>query len=91
MRPPTRNTRSTRVYTDPDTVPTDQDLLEDADANQQAQDATLTKKGALPSGKIKKSRHRMTNQQLDRLEALYQKSTHPSRQAKQELGDEVGM
>ncbi|KAI0079620.1 hypothetical protein K474DRAFT_1705526 [Panus rudis PR-1116 ss-1] len=40
---------------------------------------------------VKKSRHRMTNVQLQQLEALYQKSTHPSREEKQALGNGHGM
>ena len=39
----------------------------------------------------KKSRHRMTDLQLERLEALYQYATHPTRQEKESLGKEVGM
>ena len=39
----------------------------------------------------KKSRHRMTDLQLERLEALYQLDTHPTREQKQALGEEVGM
>ena len=39
----------------------------------------------------KKPRHRMTNRQLEHLEALYQKATHPSRQDKEALATKVGM
>ncbi|KAK7695292.1 hypothetical protein QCA50_002482 [Cerrena zonata] len=39
----------------------------------------------------KKSRHRMTDLQLERLETLYQYATHPTRQEKEDLGHEVGM
>lgn len=43
------------------------------------------------SDKEKKPRHRMTDKQLERLEALYQQDTHPTREQKQALGDDVGM
>ncbi|OBZ78770.1 Homeobox protein ceh-5 [Grifola frondosa] len=39
----------------------------------------------------KKPRHRMTDSQLERLEALYRKNTHPTRAEKQELAEDVGM
>ncbi|KAH8099355.1 hypothetical protein BXZ70DRAFT_295006 [Cristinia sonorae] len=41
--------------------------------------------------KSKKPRHRMTNRQLEHLEALYQKATHPSRQEKETLANKVEM
>ncbi|THH33460.1 hypothetical protein EUX98_g746 [Antrodiella citrinella] len=41
--------------------------------------------------KSKKPRHRMTNRQLEHLESLYQRSTHPSRQEKEALANKVGM
>ncbi|CAL1695045.1 unnamed protein product [Somion occarium] len=44
-----------------------------------------------PQPSRKKTRHRMTDHQLERLEALYQYATHPTRQEKEALGDEVGM
>ncbi len=93
MRPPTRNTRSTstRVSVDTNTSTTTKETPGETDGSLLKSTLVLSKKGYHTSGKTKKSRHRMTNQQLDRLEALYQKSTHPSRHAKQELGDEVGM
>lgn len=92
MRPPARNTRSTRGSTTDNGNPTiTQETLGDSNASQDNSAMPPSKKGVHTSGKTKKSRHRMTNQQLDRLEALYQHSTHPSRQAKQELGDKVGM
>ncbi|KAI8990466.1 hypothetical protein BD414DRAFT_521688 [Trametes punicea] len=39
----------------------------------------------------KRPRHKMTQLQLQRLEELYQKNTHPSRAAKEALAREVGM
>lgn len=39
----------------------------------------------------KRSRHKMTEVQLRRLEDLYQADTHPSREAKAALATEVGM
>jgi hypothetical protein len=50
-----------------------------------------SRKGTPVSEKDKKPRHRMTDKQLERLEALYQQDTHPTRDQKQALGDEVGM
>ena len=47
--------------------------------------------GTPSSDKDKKPRHRMTDLQLERLEVLYQLDTHPTREQKQALGDEVGM
>ncbi|TFY52339.1 hypothetical protein EVJ58_g10073 [Rhodofomes roseus] len=41
--------------------------------------------------KEKKPRHRITRHQLDRLEALYEENTHPSRQVKQSLANDVGL
>ena len=51
----------------------------------------LSRTGSTMSDKEKKPRHRMTDMQLERLEALYQQDTHPTREQKQALGDEVGM
>lgn len=46
----------------------------------------------LPSGALpKKPRHRMTDLQLERLETLYEQTTHPTREDKEKLGNEVGM
>lgn len=42
-------------------------------------------------GPPKKARHRMTDLQLEKLEALYQRTTHPTREEKQQLGTEVDM
>ena len=91
MRPPARNTRSARVPTGNDAIAPIKDAHGAQNASHTGQTTASSKKDHRTSGKTKKSRHRMTNQQLDRLEALYQKSTHPSRQAKQELGEQVGM
>ena len=43
---------------------------------------------ALPD---KRPRHKMTEHQLQRLEELYQANTHPSREEKDELANEIGM
>ncbi|KAH9937269.1 uncharacterized protein B0H18DRAFT_1113126 [Fomitopsis serialis] len=43
------------------------------------------------SMKEKKPRFRITQQQLERLEALYKQNTHPSRQIKQSLANDVGL
>lgn len=45
----------------------------------------------VPAPSKKKSRHRMTDLQLERLETLYQYATHPTRQEKEDLGKEVSM
>lgn len=39
----------------------------------------------------KRPRHKMTDSQLQKLEELYQANTHPSREAKEQLGKDVGM
>ncbi|KAI0328155.1 hypothetical protein GY45DRAFT_1215456, partial [Cubamyces sp. BRFM 1775] len=44
-----------------------------------------------PSGAEKRARHKMTDFQLQKLEALYQEDTHPSRAAKEKVAQEVGM
>ncbi|KZT02425.1 uncharacterized protein LAESUDRAFT_762771 [Laetiporus sulphureus 93-53] len=41
--------------------------------------------------KKKKPRHRMTDLQLEQLEALFRESSHPSKEAKQKLADEAHM
>ncbi|KAH9942940.1 hypothetical protein B0H21DRAFT_695671 [Amylocystis lapponica] len=47
--------------------------------------------GTLEEAQEKKSRHRMTDLQLSRLEALYERTTHPNRTEKQTLSNDVGM
>ncbi|CDO72977.1 hypothetical protein BN946_scf185007.g31 [Trametes cinnabarina] len=44
-----------------------------------------------PAGDGKRSRHKMTDLQLQRLEELYQADTHPSRAAKEALAAEIGI
>ncbi|KAJ8468386.1 hypothetical protein ONZ51_g9677 [Trametes cubensis] len=44
-----------------------------------------------PSGAGKRARHKMTDFQLQKLEALYREDTHPSRTAKEAVAREVGM
>lgn len=42
-------------------------------------------------GSEKRARHKMTEPQLQRLEALYRANTHPDRQAKEDVAKETGM
>ena len=88
MRPPTRTTRSAR-------------RLSDAQESSPARRLPNSKIAPKPVARSvsrsetsyadKKPRHRMTDKQLERLEALYQQDTHPTREQKQALGEEVGM
>ena len=84
MRPAVRTTRAMRAINveEPDVV--------DADAGPR-QSAGSSRTSTPVSDKGKKPRHRMTDKQLVRLEALYQEDTHPTREQKQALGDDVGM
>ena len=43
------------------------------------------------SKKLASPRHKITEDQLQRLEELYQANTHPSRDAKETLAREIGM
>lgn len=89
MRPPARATRSSRAA----------DSHEPALANVKNLARPTASKRSSRTGtpysdrdyKDKKPRHRMTDSQLERLEVLYQLDTHPTREQKQALGEEVGM
>ncbi|GJE85807.1 homeobox domain-containing protein [Phanerochaete sordida] len=89
MRPPARATRSSRAA----------DLDEPSVARPAAQlrktsrptSSRSSRTGTPYSDKEKKPRHRMTDMQLERLEVLYEQDTHPTREQKQALGEEVGM
>ena len=84
MRPAVRTTRAMRAINveEPDVV----------DANAGPRQSVDSSRTSTPvSDKGKKPRHRMTDKQLVRLEALYQEDTHPTREQKQALGDDVGM
>lgn len=89
MRPPTRATRSSRQTSET------QDPLSPArrPANFKIAPKPAVRSAQRPNGSYveKKPRHRMTDLQLERLEALYQQDTHPTREQKQALGEEVGM
>ncbi|KAI0095083.1 homeobox domain-containing protein [Irpex rosettiformis] len=83
MRPATRTTRATRV--------TNVEELDIVPFSQSAASCRSSRTGTPASDRGKKPRHRMTDKQLERLEALYQEDTHPTRERKQALGDDVGM
>ena len=85
MRPATRSSRSTRLAP----LRVHQDEAQDNDfANASGKSTNAATKRP---EKGKKPRHRMTNRQLEHLEALYQKATHPSRLEKEALAVKVGM
>lgn len=86
MRPPARTTRSARSAEAPEPVSA---LRRAVSVNPGSSRSSRT--GTPSSDKDKKPRHRMTDKQLERLEALYDQDTHPTREEKQALGDEVGM
>ncbi|KAI0706102.1 homeobox domain-containing protein [Cytidiella melzeri] len=87
MRPPTRTTRATRAI--------DEDeadfAVNHSRRSVQPGSNQSSRTGTPMSDREKKPRHRMTDKQLERLEALYQEDTHPTREQKQALGDDVGM
>ena len=87
MRPPARTTRATRSVEAQEPVAAPDALRRTLKAPSNRSSRT----GTPCSDKEKKPRHRMTDVQLERLEALYQQDTHPTREQKQALGDEVGM
>lgn len=91
MRPTTRSSRSSRPV--PIKIHCDNSEPVTADDSTDTPGTNTAKKHEKPEKgeKGKKPRHRMTNRQLEHLEALYQKATHPSRQDKEELGKKVGM
>ncbi|KIP02089.1 hypothetical protein PHLGIDRAFT_310816 [Phlebiopsis gigantea 11061_1 CR5-6] len=80
MRPPARATRSART-----------DSGEPSARPLKPSSNRSSRTGTPYSDKEKKPRHRMTDEQLERLEVLYQLDTHPTREQKQALADEVGM
>lgn len=82
MRPPTRTTRSTRQMSDGGDTPEPVRRPLHTKPSQRKADA---------ANADKKPRHRMTEKQLERLETLYDQDTHPTREQKQALGEEVGM
>ena len=82
MRPAVRTTRAMRAI--------NVEELDVVDAGPR-QSAGSSRTSTPVSDKGKKPRHRMTDKQLVRLEALYQEDTHPTREQKQALGDDVGM
>ncbi|KAI0347800.1 homeobox-domain-containing protein [Trametopsis cervina] len=88
MRPPARTTRAMRVADEQE-----EPVVVDGAANVFRLPASnrSSRTGTPFSDKGKKPRHRMTDRQLEQLEALYQRDTHPTREQKQTLGDEVGM
>ncbi|KAJ3555423.1 hypothetical protein NM688_g2586 [Phlebia brevispora] len=88
MRPPTRTTRSTRQLLDAQEPASPARRSANSKIALKAISRAASKPDVVPD---KKPRHRMTDRQLERLEALYQQDTHPSREQKQALGEEVGM
>ena len=89
MRPPTRTTRSFRRLSDAEDSPSPVRRPANSKIAPKAPSRGTSKSGA-PYAE-KKPRHRMTDKQLERLETLYQLDTHPTREQKQALGEEVGM
>ena len=89
MRPPARTTRSVRRLSDAQDPPSPTRRPANPKIAPKAALRSVSKPATAYSEK--KPRHRMTDLQLERLEALYQQDTHPSREQKQALGDEVGM
>lgn len=100
MRPPLRSTRS--KTSQPTEAARPGQLLVSNIRTVPVQPITLSSSSSFSSsiricnvppgpGPPKKPRHRMTDLQLERLEALYEQTTHPSREEKEKLGNEVGM
>lgn len=92
MRPPARTTRSSRRLSDAEDTPSPETLPVNFKIAHKpvARAVSHTSKQSTQYGE-KKPRHRMTDKQLGRLETLYQQDTHPNREQKQALGEEVGM
>lgn len=90
MRPPTRATRSSRAA-DLEETEAQQPVGRGAKTQSRPTSSRSSRTGTPYSDKDKKPRHRMTDKQLERLEMLYELDTHPTREQKQALGDEVGM
>ena len=93
MRPPTRTTRSVRRLSDAhdsDEPPSPARRTANSKIAPKLVGRSISSKSGAPYAE-KKPRHRMTDLQLERLEALYQQDTHPTRDQKQALGEEVGM
>jgi len=85
MRPTTRSSRTLcPASAEGQGTPEPSDVSTDTPDNKARDASSRPEKG-------KKPRHRMTNRQLEHLEALYQRSTHPSRQEKDTLANKVGM
>ena len=76
MRAPARNTRRT--------VSGAQPLIDKENHGPNEQEDTPTPPG-------KKARHRLSTAELTRLEDVFRQDTHPSRQQKKDLADELGM
>lgn len=91
MRPPTRATRSARALTE-NQEPSVRPSAGDVSRAHSRPTSNRSSRTSTPySDRDKKPRHRMTDKQLERLEELYQQDTHPSRELKQALGEQVGM
>ncbi|KAH9065813.1 hypothetical protein EDB87DRAFT_891820 [Lactarius vividus] len=54
-----------------------------------AQDPSATA-GVTPPGKLPRSRHRMTGDKLETLEAFFRRNTHPSRKEKEDICKDLG-
>ena len=92
MRPPARATRSTRAAgLEEPSVREPAGHGGKVKSQSRSTSNRSSRTGTPYSDKDKKPRHRMTDKQLERLEALYQLDTHPTREQKQALGEEVGM
>jgi len=95
MRPSTRSTRShTGIPSDYTTTNTTNKERSQQHTNQPAslhKIAFTPMKDSVRSSDRKKPRHKMTTKQLQALETLYQKTTHPERHEKQILAGDVGM
>ncbi|TCD62403.1 LIM/homeobox protein Lhx4 [Steccherinum ochraceum] len=85
MRPSTRSSRTSRATSRASTIEVYTDPVEHDDDDDETTSSSTTKE------KGKKPRHRMTNRQLEHLEALFLKATHPSRQEKEALAKKVAM
>lgn len=50
-----------------------------------------SKRENVPTASSKKARHRLSTEELARLEDVFKQETHPSRQKKRDLAAELGM
>jgi hypothetical protein len=91
MRPLTRATRSSRVAVAEEATAWPSIGGAKASVSKPTTSNRSSRTGTPFSDKDKKPRHRMTDLQLERLEALYTQDTHPTREQKQALGEAVGM